>query len=163
MNLMPRHLEWLPYVIDKSILPCLFKKHVYGFERERKKHWLVASHTLPNWDWACNLGVCPDREWNNRPFGIQEKAWPLPVWLIWLSIILYTKSLGIWFLVRAYTLGCKFPRGAHMGGNPPMFLSHIDVFPPSLHVSLKSIRISLGDDFKKEEDSRWEEQQMQWP
>ena len=31
----------------------------------------VASHTPPTGDLARNPGMCPDQEWNQRPFGSQ--------------------------------------------------------------------------------------------
>ena len=47
-------------------------------EKERERnidvweiHQLVASHTPPTRDPACNAGVCPDWELNQRPFGLQ--------------------------------------------------------------------------------------------
>ena len=46
-----------------------------GKEGERRKHWcVVASHTSPAGDLACNPGVCPDWESNQRPFGSQAHA-----------------------------------------------------------------------------------------
>ena len=43
-------------------------------EREREKHpCVVASHTPPTGDLACNPGMCPD--W--RPFGLQPALSPL--------------------------------------------------------------------------------------
>ena len=39
-------------------------------EREGEKHQcVVASHTPPTGDLACNPGMCPDWESNHRPFG----------------------------------------------------------------------------------------------
>ena len=41
-------------------------------EREGEKHQcVVASHTPPTGDLACNPGMCPDWESNQRPFGSQ--------------------------------------------------------------------------------------------
>ena len=58
-----------------------FKKRFYififrerGREQERvgKKHQrMVASHVPPTGDLACNPGMCPDWESNQRPFGSQ--------------------------------------------------------------------------------------------
>ena len=41
-------------------------------EREGKKHQcVVASCASPTGDQACNPGMCPDREWNQRPLDLQ--------------------------------------------------------------------------------------------
>ena len=43
-------------------------------EREGKKQCMVASHTPPNGDLACNPGLCPDWESNQWPFGSQAST-----------------------------------------------------------------------------------------
>ena len=44
-------------------------------EREVEKHQcVVASHAPPTRDLACNLGMCPDWELNQQPFGLQASA-----------------------------------------------------------------------------------------
>ena len=44
-------------------------------EREGQKHQcVVASHTPPTGDIACNPGMCPHWELNWRPFGSQASA-----------------------------------------------------------------------------------------
>ena len=44
-------------------------------EREGEKHQcVVASLTPPTGDLACNPGMCPDWESNQRPFGSQASA-----------------------------------------------------------------------------------------
>ena len=35
---------------------------------------VVASHTLPPGDLACNPGMCPDWELNQQPFGLQDST-----------------------------------------------------------------------------------------
>ena len=40
-------------------------------EREEKYQCVVASHTPPIGDLACNPGICPDWELNWQPFGSQ--------------------------------------------------------------------------------------------
>ena len=46
--------------------------------REGEKHQcVVASHTPPTGDLAHNPGMCPDRESNRWPSGLQEDANPL--------------------------------------------------------------------------------------
>ena len=35
---------------------------------------LPYSHTCPNWDGTCNLGMCPDQGWNPQPFGVWDDA-----------------------------------------------------------------------------------------
>ena len=32
---------------------------------------MVASHVPPTGDLACNPGICPDWEWNQRPLALQ--------------------------------------------------------------------------------------------
>ena len=44
-------------------------------EREGEKHQrVVASHASPTGDLACNPGVCPDWELNQKPLGLQVGA-----------------------------------------------------------------------------------------
>ena len=47
----------------------------------RKKHSLVASHMHLNWERNHNPGVCPNGEWNQRPFALWDDGWPTePHW-----------------------------------------------------------------------------------
>ena len=65
-------------------LATFFLKILFIFrEREREGernisvqeiHQLVASCTPPTGDLACNPGMCPDWELNQRPFGLQASA-----------------------------------------------------------------------------------------
>ena len=54
-----------------------FKDFIYlflerGKGREKEKHQcVVASHTPPSGDLACNPGMCPDWESNLQPLGLQ--------------------------------------------------------------------------------------------
>ena len=66
-----------------NIYLCCFllKQRFYSFlerregEREGEKHQcVVASHAPPTGDLAHNPGMCPDREWNQPPFGLQAGA-----------------------------------------------------------------------------------------
>ena len=44
-------------------------------EREEEKHqYVIASCTPPTKGLAHNPGMCPDWEWNQRPFGSQASA-----------------------------------------------------------------------------------------
>ena len=53
----------------------LFLERGEGREKEREKHQcVVASHTPPAGGLACNPGMCPDWESNQRPFGSQDGA-----------------------------------------------------------------------------------------
>ena len=46
-----------------------------GGEREGEKHQcVVATHTPPTGELACNPDTCPDWESNQRPFGSQASA-----------------------------------------------------------------------------------------
>ena len=45
----------------------------------RDKHQSVASRKRPAWDQNHNPGLCPDRESNQRPFGLRGDAYPTPV------------------------------------------------------------------------------------
>ena len=50
----------------------IFRKKGREGEREGEKHQcVVASHSPPSGDLACNPGMCPDWELNGRPFGSQ--------------------------------------------------------------------------------------------
>ena len=51
---------------------CLFLERGREGEREeQKRQCVVASHAPPTGDLAHNAGMCPDREWNRQPFGLQ--------------------------------------------------------------------------------------------
>ena len=61
----------------------LFKDFIYLFFRENgregetegeKNQCVVASRAPPTGDLACNPGVCPDGESNQRPFGSQART-----------------------------------------------------------------------------------------
>ena len=59
----------------------LYLERGEGREKERGRninvweiHWLVASHTPPTGDLACNLGICPDWGSNRQPFHSQTGA-----------------------------------------------------------------------------------------
>ena len=53
----------------------IFRESGRKGEREGEKHQcVVASHTSPPGDPACNPGMCPDRESNPRPFGSQAST-----------------------------------------------------------------------------------------
>ena len=60
-----------PVFLKKKILFIYFEREGKG-EREEEKHQCVlASHVPPTGDLACNPGMCPDWELNQRPFGWQ--------------------------------------------------------------------------------------------
>ena len=59
----------------------LFSERKEGREKERdksinvwEKHQLVVSHTPTTGDLSCSPGMCPDRESNQRPFGLQAST-----------------------------------------------------------------------------------------
>ena len=53
----------------------LFLERGEGREKEGEKHqWVVASHMPPTGDLACNPGMCPDWELNQRSFALQACA-----------------------------------------------------------------------------------------
>ena len=62
--------------------PSFLKDFIYlfldrgeGREEERvRTSSVVASHTLPPGDLACNPGMCPDWELNQQPFGLQAST-----------------------------------------------------------------------------------------
>ena len=65
------------------IFKKIFLERGEGREKERERnismqeiHLLVASHAPPNGDLACNPGMCPDWESNQRPFGLQDDMQP---------------------------------------------------------------------------------------
>ena len=45
-----------------------------GERKGEKYQCMVASHTPLTGDLACNLGMCPDWELNQQPFGLQAGA-----------------------------------------------------------------------------------------
>ena len=53
----------------------IFRERVREGEKEGEKHQcVVASHTSPTGDLACNSRMCPDWELNQQPFGFQSGA-----------------------------------------------------------------------------------------
>ena len=61
-------------LLFKEIL-FIFRERGREGEREGEKHQcVVASRTPPTGDLARNPGMCPDRESNRRPFGLQTSA-----------------------------------------------------------------------------------------
>ena len=53
----------------------IFRERGREGEREKEKHQCVAaSHTSPTRDLGPNPGMCPDRELNQRPFGLQAST-----------------------------------------------------------------------------------------
>ena len=65
-------------MIDNGIflfLKFIFRERRTEGEREGEKHQcVVASHTFPTGDLACNPGMCPDGESNQWPFGSQAST-----------------------------------------------------------------------------------------
>ena len=67
---------------DRCKISFLKKDIIYLFlEKRKRRDWegerhqcVVASHTPPTRDLACNLGMCPDWESNQWPFGLQASA-----------------------------------------------------------------------------------------
>ena len=57
----------------KDVIYFIFREQ--GRERERKgeKHQMVASHMPSTGDLVHNSVMCPDQEWNQRPFGWQTE------------------------------------------------------------------------------------------
>ena len=70
----------------------IFRERGREGERERDKHWLVASHVPSAGDLACNPGTCPDWESNQQSFGSQastpctEPHQPGEGWRSWFSL-----------------------------------------------------------------------------
>ena len=53
----------------------IFRQRGREGEREGEKHQcVVASRAPPTRELACNRGMCPDWESNQRPFGLQAGA-----------------------------------------------------------------------------------------
>ena len=65
--------------MNHCLMHFFYFKHFIYFKREekgkkkrgREHQSMVASHTPPTGDLACNPGTCPDWESNQRPFGLQ--------------------------------------------------------------------------------------------
>ena len=56
----------------KDFIYFIFRERGREGEREGEKHQcVVASHVASPGDLACNPGMCPDWELNQRPFGSQ--------------------------------------------------------------------------------------------
>ena len=60
-----------------KILFICFQRVREGEREGEKYQCAVASHTPPTGDLACNPGMCPDWESNQRPFGSQPTLNPL--------------------------------------------------------------------------------------
>ena len=73
-------VEWAASCDDISFLFFLkilfiFKEREREGEGEGEKHQcVVASHTPRTGDLACNPGMCPHWEWNQRSLGLQARA-----------------------------------------------------------------------------------------
>ena len=70
-------------IIYLFIFVCFLKKRFYLFifrergkegEKGEKHHSVFASCTPPTGALACNPGMCPDWELNQRPFGSQAST-----------------------------------------------------------------------------------------
>ena len=58
------------YMFLKKDFIYSFLERGEGREKEGEKHQcVVAPHMPPPGDPVCNPGMCPDWEWNQRPFG----------------------------------------------------------------------------------------------
>ena len=55
----------------------IFRERGRKEKEGEKHHCVVASHSFPTGDLACNPGMCPDWELNWRPFGLQPVLNPL--------------------------------------------------------------------------------------
>ena len=56
----------------------MFRERGREGEREGEKdQCVVAFHVAPTRNLACNPGMCPDWESNQRPFGLQPELNPL--------------------------------------------------------------------------------------
>ena len=91
LPLPKRHIEVLTpsvthiffwYVYDFTFFEkdfiYLFLEREREGEREGEKHeWVIAFHTPPTGDLAHNPGMCPDRELNQWPSGLQPMLNPL--------------------------------------------------------------------------------------
>ena len=63
--------------VFKNLLIYFFRERGREGEREGEKpQCVVASHSAPSGDLACNPGMCPDQESNWRPSGLQDDAEP---------------------------------------------------------------------------------------
>ena len=61
--------------LKKDFILFIFRQRVREGEREGEKHQcVVASHAPQTGDLACNPGMCPDWESNQRSFGSQADA-----------------------------------------------------------------------------------------
>ena len=59
-------------LVDFLFYIFIFRERGKKGEIEGEKHQcVVASHTPPTGDLACNPGMCPDWESNQQPFGLQ--------------------------------------------------------------------------------------------
>ena len=62
-------------IVLKDFLNLFFRERRKEEEREGEKHQcVVPSHMPPPGDLACNSGMCPDWESNQRPFGLQAST-----------------------------------------------------------------------------------------
>ena len=60
------------FFFKKRFYLFIFRERAREREKEEEKHrCVVVSHTPPIRDLACNPGMCPDRESNQRPFDLQ--------------------------------------------------------------------------------------------
>ena len=62
------------HLIKKNQFYLLMSREGKGRRAGQEYQCVVASFTPPTGDLACNPGMCPDRELNQRPFGSQSSA-----------------------------------------------------------------------------------------
>ena len=58
----------------KDFIYLFLEKRREGEREGEKQQCVVASHALPSGDPACNPGMCPDWESNQKPFGSQAST-----------------------------------------------------------------------------------------
>ena len=85
-----KSLKFIIFSFLKKISFIYFFRERRREEKERHQ-WVVVSCTPPTGDLAHNPGICPDWEWNQRPFGSQAGAQSTkphkPGWSYFLGII----------------------------------------------------------------------------
>ena len=74
-KIMTKALKLQPLFFFLRFYLLIYLDRGEGKEKEKEKHQcVVASYVPPTGDLACNSGMCPDWESNQRPFGSQVSA-----------------------------------------------------------------------------------------
>ena len=113
------HIFWYVCHFFKDFI-YLFLEREEGREKEREgniKVWLPPACTPPTGDLACNPGMCPDWESNQRPFGLQagtQSTEPHQPWLLFFICAKFYDIFSIYDWIDFADWRCKSSLKTHL-------------------------------------------------